>query len=155
MNECVCRIWQQEAKWRHFHDKVCEMKAIVCVDGSRWSRCCNINSSVSTCWNTAAAFLQATALPPIHRLDVAGIFFGLLQQLTLSPRLFSNDIHIYTLLCHKPIFYGDHFLLDHILCQDSEVVGIYHPVEGCDLNYNPVKYTPGLWKHWITLHTDI
>lgn len=122
-------------KWRRFHDRVCEMEAIVSVDGSRWSRCCNINSSVSTCWNTAAAFLQATALPPINRPNVAVSLNAqsLLQQLTLSPRLLGNDIHIHTSVCRKDIFYSDHFLLVYVFCHDSRVVGIHHSVEGWDL----------------------
>lgn len=109
------------------------MEAIVSAGGGRWSRCCNINGSASTCRNTAAAFLQATALPPINGLNVAGIYLVLLQQLTLSPRLFGNDIHIHTLVCHEAIFHHDHILLDHILCHDSEMAGIYHSAEGWDL----------------------
>ncbi len=145
-------------KWRHFHDKVCEMEAIVSVDGSRWSRCCNINSSVSTCRNTAAAFLQATALPPINRLNVAGIYSALLQQLTLSPCLFGNDIHIHTLFCHKAIFHSDHFLLDHILCHNSEVVGIYHSIEWWDLEikilstYTQPKGSGEIGSCYIPIH---
>lgn len=117
MNECegLTEI-SSGTKWRRFHDKVREMEAIASVDGSRWSRCCNINSSVWTCWNTTAASLQATALQHINRLNVARIYLVFLQRLTLLPCLFSNDIHIPTLLCHKAIFYSVHFLFDHILC---------------------------------------
>lgn len=110
----VCAVFDKAKQWQ----KMKTFPWLSVRDGSdsvcRWSRCCNINSSVSTCWNTAAAFLRATALPPINRLNVAGIYSLLLQQLTLSPCLFGNDIHIHALVCHKAVFHSDHFLLDHI-----------------------------------------
>ena len=122
-----------QKKWRCFHDKVCEMEAILSVGGSRWSRCCNINSSVSTCWNTAAASLQATALPPIHTLNVLRTFTAA-DIVTVPPRVM---IYASThLVCHKAIFHIDNFLLDHILCQGYKVLGVHHSAEGWFLQIN-------------------
>lgn len=104
----------------------CEMEAIVSVDRSRWSRCCNIISTVSTCWNMAAASLQATALQHIRGLNVARMDLVFLQWLTLSPLFCHYDTWIPILLCHKDVFYSVHLLLDYTLYHLSEVFHISH-----------------------------
>lgn len=126
-----------------------EMETIASVDRSRWSRCCNINSTVSTCWNMAAASLQATALQHINRLNVA-MYLVFLQWLTLSPCFCRYDTWIPILLCHKDIFYGVHLLLDYTLCHHSEVVHISLFFWRWDLI--SCQHTPRLWTMFGSCH---